>query len=111
MHAHADTPMAPEQLVAAANEGSIFVSWSPPSTPSHLVWYYSVQVFDMNELHAANTSGQMLSLDLGIDTCNRSYHIVISVCGVNAAGKGAAVNTTLIIQQNIQLCPTVIGKN
>ncbi len=89
------------------------VSWSRPSS-SHRISYYSVDVWDtQTESLIANgikITDLQYTLEYGIDTCNRSYNIVFSVCGVNIAGKGETTNTTLAIQQNMQSCPTTSGK-
>ncbi len=103
-------------LVASAiMDDSLSVSWSRPSS-SHPISHYSVDVWDTqtesliaNEIEITDLQYTLEYMTVDIDTCNRSYNVVISVCGVNVAGKGETANTTLAIQQNTQLCPTTFG--
>ncbi len=94
-------------------DDSLSVFWSRPSS-SHPISHYSVDVWDtQTESLVANgieITDLQYTLAYIIDTCNRSYGIVISVCAVNIAGKGETANTTLAIQQNMQSCPTTPGK-
>ncbi|XP_064389274.1 uncharacterized protein LOC135337289 isoform X3 [Halichondria panicea] len=108
-----DRPEPPTDLVANALDDSLSVSWSRPSS-SHPISHYSMDVWDTqtesliaNEIEITDLKYTLEYMAVGIDTCNRSYGIAISVCAVNIAGKGVAVNTTSAIQQNMQSCPTI----
>ena len=98
-------------------DDSLSVSWSRPSS-SHPISHYSVDVWDTqtesliaNGIEITDLKYTLEYMTVGIDTCNRSYNIIIRVCAVNVAGKGETANTTLAIQQNIQACPTTSGKS
>ncbi len=97
-------------------DDSLSVSWSRPSS-SHPISHYSVNVWDAqmesliaNGIKISDLQYTLEYMTVGIDTCNRSYNFIISVCGVNVVvGKGEIANTTLAIQQNMQSCPTTSG--
>ena len=115
MRVCADRPGLPTDLVASALDDSLSVSWSRPSS-SHPISHYSVDVWDTQTESLIANGTEITDLQytleymaVGIDTCNRSYNVVISVCGVNVAGKGKTANTTMAIQQNMQSCPTTSG--
>ncbi len=112
----ADRPGPPTDLVASATDDSLSVSWSRPSS-SHAISHYSMNVWDAqtesliaNAIETFDLQYTLEYMTVGIDTCNRSYGIEISVCGVNVVvGKGEIANTTLAIQQDMQACPTTSG--
>ncbi len=113
---YADRPGPPTDLVVSATDDSLSVSWSRPSS-SHPISHYSVNVWDTqtefliaNGIKVTDLKYTREYMTVGIDTCNRSYNAMISVCGVNVAGKGETANETLAIQQNMQSCPTTSGK-
>ncbi len=110
------SPSAPTDLVASAMDDSLSVSWSRPSS-SHPISHYSVDVWDTetesliaNGIEITDLIYTLEYMTVGIDTCNKSYNVLISVCAVNIAGKGETANTTLEIQRNMQSCPTIFGK-
>ncbi len=74
------------------------------------VWDAQTESLISKQIEITDLKYTLEYMTVGIDTCNRSYNVVISVCGVNVAGKGETVNTTLAIQQDMQSCPTTSGK-